>query len=93
MPPFSDSYITMHFFTISMFIAVSLPLASSKSLYIDSTCSSRTGWGTYLSETINLAGRASSRMSSDSDSDFKNVFTRIMKTGASSSDGQYVKGK
>jgi hypothetical protein len=91
--PLSDRSGIMRFLTVSAFAAALLPLASSKSLYIDSTCTSKTGWGTYFLETQNFARRASDRMSSASDTDFKNVFNRIMKTDAGSSDGQYIKSK
>lgn len=40
-----------------------------------------------------MAKRASERMSSDSDTDFKNVLEGIMKTDPGSEDERFVKGK
>lgn len=81
----------MHFFTISTFVAITLPLAYSKSLHVDSSCTAKPGWNDYLSETINFARLVSQRMVSATDTDFHNVFNRIMKTDPGTPEGQGVK--
>ncbi|KAF2656782.1 hypothetical protein K491DRAFT_596159 [Lophiostoma macrostomum CBS 122681] len=71
---------------IPLLVTISLPSVLSLSLYVDTSCSSKKGWSDYYSETQNFAKRASVRMSSSSDTDFKNVFKRIFKVEPGSSE-------
>lgn len=83
----------MHFLNSLTLLAFSLPLvAHSKSLYIDSSCTTRAGWDDYLNEARRLARRASERMDSASDIDFEAVFKRIFQTEKGSEEGKYARG-
>lgn len=84
----------MHYFSSLVLLALSLPLvAHSKSLFIDSSCTSKPGWDDYWKETQKLAKRAGERMDSATDTDFEAVFKRIFQTEKGSTEGQYARGK
>jgi hypothetical protein len=83
----------MHIPTVSAFLVVSLPLAYSKTVFIDGSCTVIPGWNDYWSEALSFSNRASERISSNSDVDFHNIFAKIFKTDIGSADGQNVKSK
>jgi len=83
----------MRYLTSQVVLTLSLSaIAHCKSIYLDSSCTSRLEWNDYWSETIQLATRGSERMQSQSDTDFQAVFKRIFLTDTTSSDATYVQG-
>lgn len=84
----------MHYHNSFVALALSLPLvAYSKSLYTDTSCTSKPGWDDYWKETQNLAKRGGERMDSATDTDFEAVFKRIFQTEKGSTEGQYARGE
>lgn len=84
----------MHTLISFILLALSLPLVvNSKSIYIDSTCTSKTEWNDYWKEAQGHTKRAVERIDSGSDTDFEAVFKRIYQTEKGSEDGKYARSK
>jgi hypothetical protein len=61
----------MRFFNLVTCVLFLLPLVASKQIFIDKSCSMRTGWSKYWNEAKRFAKEAYTRVQSETDEDFR----------------------
>jgi hypothetical protein len=61
----------------AIFVLSPFCLGETRTYWVHSSCTARPEWSAYLQETFDAAKSAANRLSSDTDTDFANVFKRI----------------
>jgi hypothetical protein len=73
-------------------ILFSAHCSAEGNFWVDSSCSSRPMWPAFLQETFDMAKKTSTRLDSDTDTDFLAVVKRIFKVTPDEEDFVIVEG-